>query len=139
MEVRGAGRVLDGKKMAKQTKTLSGGAFGVLEESAEDYVDLWKLLWVVEAEEDLEEDPDAAREAGQRVLSELVRGGYVRAGVPKSRSDFAPWQLTPEEAIERVEFEWRALGRDPSISEVAWFDITDKGRAYLAQAESEAG
>lgn len=122
-------------KMARQTKTLSKGAYGVLEESALDHLDLWKLLWVVEAEEDLEDDPEAAREAGRHVVSELVRGGYIHAGVPKGRDDFMPWRLTADEAVERIEAGWKALGRDPDISEVAWFDITEKGKAHLAQSE----
>ncbi len=125
--------------MAKQTKTLSKGAHGVLAANAEDHLDLWELLWTVEAEEDLEDDPEAAREAGRRVVSELVKGGYIHAGVPKGRSDFIPWRLTAAEAIERIKREWKALGREPNISEVAWFDITDKGREYLARTDSEVG
>lgn len=124
--------------MAKQTKTLSKGAHGVLAANAEDHLDLWELLWTVKAEEDLEDDPEAAREAGRRVVSELVKGGYIHAGVPKGRDDFIPWRLTADEAVERIETEWKALGRDPGISEVAWFDITEKGKAHLAQAEVEA-
>ncbi|MBA2691208.1 MAG: hypothetical protein H0U65_01770 [Rubrobacter sp.] len=125
--------------MAKQTKTLSKGAHGLLAANAEDHLDLWELLWTVEAEEDLEDNPEAAREAGRRVVSELVKGGYIHAGIPKGRSDFIPWPLSADEAIERIEREWKALGREPDISEVAWFDITEKGRAYLAREKGGAG
>ncbi len=125
--------------MAKQTKILSRGAYRVLEASGSDHLDLWELLWTVEAEEDLEDDPEAAREAGRRVVSELVKGGYIHAGVPKGRDDFIPWRLTADEAVELIEAGWKALGRDPNISEVAWFDITEKGKAHLAHSEGGAG
>lgn len=83
-------------------------------------------------------EPEAAREAGRRVVSELVKGGYIRAGVPRGREDFIPWRLSADEAVERIEHEWKALGREPNISEVAWFDITGKGKVHLARSEGGA-
>jgi hypothetical protein len=41
---------------------------------------------------------------------------------------FQPWNLPFEEAIARVEREWHALGRNPTLGEICWLQNTSKGR-----------
>jgi hypothetical protein len=67
------------------------------------------------------------------VISNLLKAELVRAGFPTGDGvDFEPWQLTAEQALERVEREWDALGRELDIGEIFWFEIAEKGRERLA-------
>jgi hypothetical protein len=34
---------------------------------------------------------------------------------------FVAWDLSPDQAVDQIEREWLALGREPGIGEVAWF------------------
>ena len=91
-----------------------------LEECREDHVGLWRLV-----------------RAAQRVLSEstalqrrelalslarrlLENGMLVGQPTPDGRR-FVSWDLPSNAALERIEREWTALGREPNIGEVAWF------------------
>mgnify|MGYP000866844588 CR=1 FL=1 len=49
---------------------------------------------------------------------------YTRAG---SILDVAAWDLSPSQAIERIDREWRALGRRPSLGELFWLKNTMLG------------
>jgi hypothetical protein len=47
--------------------------------------------------------------------------------------EFVPWQLTIPEALARIEREWRALGRDPSLGDICWFNNTPAGNERARQ------
>jgi hypothetical protein len=49
------------------------------------------------------------------------------AGEWETREGFRKWNLTDEEAISRVEREWKALGRNPGLWEICWLRNTDRG------------
>jgi hypothetical protein len=42
---------------------------------------------------------------------------------------FRPWALPVEAAMERVKREWLALGRNPTLGEVCWLNLSETGRA----------
>lgn len=46
-----------------------------------------------------------------------------------SKEGFCMWNLPIEECLNRVEREWNALGRNPSLGEICWLQNTDKGNA----------
>ena len=116
------------------TTKLTGPAEAVLAELRDDHADLWKLLWVVGVEAGLDEaKTEAVRLRTISVVAELLKGGYACVGDPDGRDGFAPWALTEEQALTRIEREWDALGREPDIAEIAWFGLTEKGEEYLAE------
>ena len=83
----------------------------------EDYVGFWVIPWDIRRRLKLADD-DLVREIAQAVLQGLshsaVRIGELRGGFGL----FLPW---PERSgIERALREWRELGRDPNIGEIAW-------------------
>ena len=71
----------------------------------------------------------AVRELLLRGLMEI--GGFVRLASPqgmnKSGWEWVKWNMTPLEAAERVEREWRALGRRPDLGELFWLKNTELG------------
>jgi len=81
-----------------------------------------------------------AREMGRARSAEEIRGlsleiiravviqGLMEIGdLPKEGRRLSLWPMTPQECIERVEREWKALGRNPTLWEICWLQNTDKG------------
>jgi len=119
----------------------------VLESLAEechvDHVGLWEIVDAVRS--DLGSTNAAETRAltlrlVRRLLSE--RGMLVGHPAPDGRH-FVPWDLSPDQAMSRIEKEWSALGREPNIGEVAWFTsaqeppkqpLQQRGPARLSEA-----
>ncbi len=77
-------------------------------------------------------DPQERREMTMKAISDLLKANFVQAGfIIADGVGFEPWQLTAKEALERVEREWDALGRELDIGEIVWFEITEKSRERL--------
>jgi hypothetical protein len=93
----------------------------LIEECHDDHVGLWRIVNAVRL------DLGSANAAQTRALAlGLVRGLLQRPGmlVGHPAADgrhFVAWDLSPEQALRRIEEEWAALGREPNIGEVAWF------------------
>jgi hypothetical protein len=71
-------------------------------------------------------------QATTEVVGELVGSGYAIVGdVIKDEGLLCvrSWALGAAETIERIEDEWRALGRPPNLGDVCWLELTDAGRA----------
>jgi hypothetical protein len=90
----------------------------ILNESQEDYVGLWSLVWNVR-HEFADANPQNIRELVLGTL-QLLLSEYGLAIGDFKQDKFLPWGCTPSEAINRVDTEWRKLGRDPDIGEIAW-------------------
>ncbi len=110
----------------------------LLEECAEDHLGLWAVIWPLREEFGIEDEGER-RKITLRILTDLLEADLIRAGFPDGRQRFDAWNLSTPETLKRIEREWDELDREPNISEVAWFDITEKGKAHLARAEGEAG
>lgn len=76
----------------------------------------------------------------RRVLLFVISEGLVRAG-DLGDTGFVPWEIGPIAALDRIESRLLEVG---GLSEVwtsrgvAWFEITDAGRAFL-DAEGRTG
>jgi hypothetical protein len=90
----------------------------ILNESQEDYVGLWSLVWNVRhefADANVQKIKELVLITLQLLLSEY---GLLIGDLKQGK--FLPWSCTSSEAIARVDTEWRKLGRDPDIGEIAW-------------------
>jgi hypothetical protein len=93
----------------------------LVEECREDHVGLWRIVNAVRF--DLgSADPVQTRATALGLVRSLLheRGMQVGHPAPDGRH-FLPWNLSPDQAVSRIDREWSALGRDPNIGEVAWF------------------
>lgn len=93
----------------------------LVEECHEDHVGLWRIVNAVRF--DLGSRTPTETQAMtlwlvRRLLDE--RGMQVGHPAPDGRH-FVSWNLSPDQALHRIEKEWAALGREPNIGEVAWF------------------
>lgn len=88
----------------------------------EDYVGLWVIPWQIRRR------LTAATDAQVQELARVVLVGLSESAVRIGSLDadtgvFAPWPVS--EGLDRVFAEWRDLGRDPNIGEIAWLDRED--------------
>jgi hypothetical protein len=73
---------------------------------------------------------DEIRELSLKLIREVVQRGLMEIGdLPDQGRRLRLWPMSPQECLDRVEREWNALGRNPSLGEICWLQNTDKGNA----------
>jgi hypothetical protein len=65
------------------------------------------------------------------LMDELLIAGEV------TPDGFHKWALTPELAVARIEREWSELGREPTLGDICWFDITQAGMAAAKRSRTD--
>jgi len=73
---------------------------------------------------------DEIRSVSLKLIGEVVQQGLMEIGdLPDEGRRLKLWPMTSQECLDRVEREWNALGRNPSLGEICWLQNTDKGDA----------
>src|SRR5437899_3466058 len=106
--------------------TLDDVLESLAEECHTDHVGLWEIVDAVRF--DLgSTNAFEIRALTLRLVRSLLseRGMQVGHPAPDGRH-FVPWDLPPDQAVNRIEKEWSALGREPNIGEVAWFTSAEE-------------
>ena len=68
------------------------------------------------------------------IIEELSNEKLIVAGLPKGEHwVFITWKKTVKETIQTIKKEWDQLGREPSLWDIVWFDITPKGKEVLKE------
>lgn len=103
-----------------------------LVEGLHDWIGLWRFARG--ARDDMPSPTDdTVRDTAMIWVRRLVLGGYMRPGcLIDADPGFEPWDLDASAAVERICDEWRALGRDPNIPDICWFENTPTGNALAA-------
>jgi hypothetical protein len=92
----------------------------LLEECHEDHVGLWRVVNAVHIDLGIT-NPTEARTMTLRLIHSLLNECGMQVGRPTPDGrHFIGWDIRPDQALERIEKEWSALGREPDIGEVAW-------------------
>jgi hypothetical protein len=89
------------------------------EEVQSDCVGLWAVLWEVK-----QRLPSLTTEQARAAVLAVIREAIERDVIVPGEfveMRFIPWEVSPMEALERIENAWLALGREPNIGEVVWF------------------
>lgn len=90
--------------------------------SAEDgAIGLWLIVSVVKSVRGAitEQSDDDVRDAALALVREALRQRVLVVG--SFEAAFEPWHVSPDDAVERIAREWRALERDPVPGEIASF------------------
>jgi hypothetical protein len=90
----------------------------ILAECHEDYVGLWSIVRRIRHEGIPEGTNIIDTTLG--LLLPLLASREIIAGQFKDNK-FREWKLGPKEVIAKIEAEWKELGHDPDIGEIAWF------------------
>lgn len=96
------------------------------EECHADHVGLWEIVDAVRS--DLgSTSASETRALTLGLVRTLLSDRGMQAGHPAADGrHFVSWNLPPEQAVCRIEREWLALGREPSIGEVAWITSAER-------------
>jgi hypothetical protein len=94
---------------------------GIVQESKDDIIGLWSILWEVK-----HHMPDISQSAAKTTTLKIVRRLIEERGLVAGRPErggrsFIRWNLSTEETLKRIEHEWEELGREPNIGEIVWF------------------
>lgn len=97
----------------------------ILMRGCADWVDACEVASVA-LTEGKAKSPDAMRELALELIRNVVRQGLMELG-DVTRGGFGKWDLPIEEGLARVEREWLALGRNPTLAEICWLQNTSRG------------
>jgi hypothetical protein len=98
----------------------------LLEEMKDDYVGLWEIARLVRSELELE-DPEAIRDDTLHIIEQMLMQGWIRPGIATDAGDFEAWDTAPGKTLLAIRAGWDKLGRIPTVGDIAWFDLTDRG------------
>lgn len=86
---------------------------------------------------DGEPRPEVVRRRAIELVEGLLLDGLLVAG-DVTTAGFTAWRMTAEEMASTVRARWsRAPEPGVDVGSVAWFDLTDAGEAWLAEALGE--
>jgi hypothetical protein len=106
--------------MENRGSSIESDVASFVREAAEDYIGLWQI---VGAARDKTNKPDEVITGVLDIVRALLDRGLL-AGNLKKEGGFEPWaQQQPDAVLSRIQEEWRALGHDPTIDDIAWFDL----------------
>jgi hypothetical protein len=92
-----------------------------VEECREDHVGLWRVVNAVRFDLGSSELSET-RATTLQLVGCLLHERGVEAWYPAPHGrHFLAWGLSPDQAVQRIEQAWSALGREPDIGEVVWF------------------
>ena len=61
------------------------------------------------------------------IIKKLLDEDLIKAGDLTNDNKFVLWNMSPEEVLGKIKYEWDNLGRELYMYEIVWFDITEKG------------
>lgn len=98
---------------------IKDAANAILEECEEDYVGLWGVPWYLREVKRISAI-DVRFNKSIAVVEEILLAKDVVVG-QFNNNEFEIWDSTPLKVIERIQNEWKALSREPTIGEICWF------------------
>lgn len=96
----------------------------------DDWVALWELIRMVKKIYGFN-DREKIQSFILEFIHNLLINEMIYVGFPTEEGKFDSWQGKPETLIQRIKKAWDALGDEPNIGDVIWFDITKKGEQEL--------
>jgi hypothetical protein len=66
----------------------------------------------------------------------LVVHGVIAGGPGPGWSSFVSWDMPVKCALDRIDYEWSALGRDPKLGEIVWF-VYPRHRTLIKEGQPE--
>ena len=98
-------------------------------EGCDDYIDACSITGIAHKMGGIRfEDKDDLRQTCLEMIRHVLREGLMEIGELGTREEgFLVWDLPLEQTMERVERDWKALGRNPTLWEVCWLRNTAQG------------
>ena len=75
------------------------------------------------------------RDLSLRLVRELIGQDLMEVGAV-TESGFTSWEISVDQALRRIEQEWRALPKGPDLGDVCWLNLTKKGEVQAKEVWS---
>lgn len=106
--------------MANLRSYIESDVASFVSEANEDYIGLWQIVGTVK---DRMNKPEDIMKEALDIVRELLGRGLLAGNLTKE-GGFKPWgQQQSDAVLSRIQQEWRDLGRDPTIDDIAWFNL----------------
>ncbi len=105
----------------------------ILIECSEDYVGLWSIIHSIRFNNQQKLNASEVRNETIKLIENLLNDGLIQAGIFSDNGEFEIWELSTPKIIAKIQREWDALGRKPSIAEIVEFITTEKGDQEVKQ------
>jgi len=105
-------------RLSAETLIMRSRVFG--------WVDLEWVDWLVERVGGA--TPQTSGDASIKIIRQVVQPRLMEIGDLR-KGGFHKWDLPIQECLDRVEREWKALGRNPMLGEICWLQNTAQGNA----------
>jgi hypothetical protein len=103
----------------------------LLRRASDDVVGLWEVWRVVKR---LHPSPvEVQRREALCALKDLLDGGLIKAGQYSPPKGWVWWDIPPQEIVTKIDRDWRALGGEPTLGDVASFKSTSLGEKYVEE------
>jgi hypothetical protein len=103
----------------------------ILHSCYDDHTGLWEVIRMVQRHAP-GLDGRALMDTALRCIKDLIETDLVELGAPTADGrGFSRWNLQPGESLSRIEDEWTALNRHPTIGEIVWLNTSARGDQLL--------
>lgn len=113
-----------------------------IEATNDDYVYFAEFLGMVVRSTGKTDDAEVMRIALDAVTELILEGAVVPGDLGWRTDGFAPWPLTPEEAVARIEreaAEYLRTGAEVHMGDICWFDLPARIAEREAAKRAAAG
>ena len=98
----------------------------ILTNCHEDSIGLWLFIGIIE--DNLNLYGKQLQEMTLSIILEFLEKGLIQAGFPREKDGFFEQKIgVPKDIVMNIENEWNELDREPTIGDIIWFYITEKG------------
>lgn len=72
-----------------------------------------------------------------QVVRDLLQRDFMVVGTVAG-TEFTPWGIAMEDALERIEREWRARPEGPNLGDICWLNLTERGSGRAEDLRSRS-
>jgi len=98
------------------------------------------IVWVVKYTLQVPDGTTGVEET-LSVIHALLEQDLAQVGdavVVEGRVEITPWRGSATNVTKRIRSEWTALGRSPTLGEVCWLILTERGRTVAQRARESS-
>ncbi len=80
---------------------------------------------------------DGVRDLSLRIFRELLGRNLMDVGMV-TETGFTAWEIPVDQALQRIESDWRALPKGPDLGEICWLNLTEEGSVQADELWSKS-
>lgn len=99
----------------------------ILAWSIEDTIDLFFFSSILDEYCDYK-DLESLKKVTFELIIDVQENGLMKAGDLLPDNSFIPWNISIDDIVAKIKYNWNNLNRELYPHEIVWFEITEKGK-----------